>query len=361
LWKQQQEQQLQWHRHQQLPALVLEHAGPNSQWLCHNAPQQEHPTYLTEHEIKYYLCHLLVALDGLYAAGIMHRDVKPRNMLINRCSPPTRQHDIHDNSSDDGCVPNEGADDSSNYDDADDCFTTRHPSRLSTHPVPPPLMLVDLGLADFYHPGKSYNVRVASRHFKSPELLIGYDTYDYSVDLWAVGCILAGLLFRKEPFFRGKDNDDQLGRIVSVLGVQDFLRYRRKCGVRLSAGARAAIGKYCWKATSSVISPSMAFSSPSSPSSSSSSSSEDEDMQSILNSDMRHRKPWSIFLAPNCPIPSTAGMDLLDKLLVYDHEERWTAREALNHEFFDDVREKVFQEARVGMEWERSRRKSSRH
>jgi casein kinase II subunit alpha len=66
-----------------------------------------------------------------------------------------------------------------------------------------PLMLLDLGLADFYLPNTRYNVRVASRHYKSPELLIGYQYYDYCVDMWPVGCILAGLLFRREPFFRG--------------------------------------------------------------------------------------------------------------------------------------------------------------
>ena len=66
-----------------------------------------------------------------------------------------------------------------------------------------PLMLLDLGLADFYLPNTRYNVRVASRHYKSPELLTGYQYYNYSVDLWPVGCILAGLLFRREPFFRG--------------------------------------------------------------------------------------------------------------------------------------------------------------
>lgn len=88
----------------------------------------------------------------------MHRDVKPRNVLINR-------------------IDNE-----------------------ETHQ---PLMLIDLGLADFYLPNTRYNVRVASRHYKSPELLVGYEYYDYAIDMWGVGCILAGLLFRREPFFRG--------------------------------------------------------------------------------------------------------------------------------------------------------------
>lgn len=36
------------------------------------------------------------------------------------------------------------------------------------------LRVIDWGLAEFYFPGKQYNVRVASRYFKGPELLIGY-------------------------------------------------------------------------------------------------------------------------------------------------------------------------------------------
>ena len=190
----------------QLPALVLEHAGQHSQWFCHGPRPSINPTaqqhhlnneleehdsdYLSEHEMKYYLCHLLIALDGLHAAGIMHRDVKPRNCLINHFSYPdwNRKH----RSSDASEIEKESSSSPSSI------------SQQIPQPLPPPpLMLVDLGLADFYLPGKDYNVRVASRHYKSPELLIGYEHYDYAIDMWSVGCMLAGLLFRREPFFRG--------------------------------------------------------------------------------------------------------------------------------------------------------------
>ena len=74
------------------------------------------------------------------------------------------------------------------------------------HPIPPPphlpthtylhmqLRLIDWGLAEFYHPGQEYNVRVASRYFKGPELLVDYQEYDYSLDMWSFGCMLASMV-----------------------------------------------------------------------------------------------------------------------------------------------------------------------
>jgi casein kinase II subunit alpha len=43
--------------------------------------------------------------------------------------------------------------------------------------------------------------------------------YDYSLDLWSVGCMLASIIFRRDPFFRGSDNRDQLVKIAHVLGT----------------------------------------------------------------------------------------------------------------------------------------------
>lgn len=34
--------------------------------------------------------------------------------------------------------------------------------------------------------------------------------YDYSLDMWSLGCMLASMIFRKEPFFHGQDNYDQV-------------------------------------------------------------------------------------------------------------------------------------------------------
>jgi len=71
-----------------MPSLVLQHAGPESQWLCHptvaattaanvsasNAGERrkEYFDFLSEYEIKYFLYHLLVALDGLHSKGYVY-------------------------------------------------------------------------------------------------------------------------------------------------------------------------------------------------------------------------------------------------------------------------------------------------
>lgn len=39
------------------------------------------------------------------------------------------------------------------------------------------LKLIDWGLAEYYHPGQKYNVRVASRYFKGPELLVNFEVF----------------------------------------------------------------------------------------------------------------------------------------------------------------------------------------
>ena len=283
-----------------MPSLILEHAGRQSRWLCHGRGtdskqntaadnnDDEDSLYFSAYEIKYYLFHLLVALDALHSRGVMHRDVKPRNTLINRSATyPGR----------DGIGGGGGS---------------VYPSSSALAGERNSLMLVDLGLADFYLPNHRYNVRVASRHYKAPELLVGNEYYDYSVDLWGVGCILAGLLFRREPFFRGRDNVDQLAKIVAVLGPNDLADYCRRVGIELSAEVNAAVLKYASKA-----------------------------------GPHGSRRPWRDFVSGSCPEPEGDALDLLDRLLVYDHLERYTAREAMAHTFFDDVRGRVKDEIRL--------------
>ena len=70
------------------------------------------------------------------------------------------------------------------------------PVRLAVPAGRSQLRLIDWGLAEFYHPGQEYNVRVASRYFKGPELLVDFQEYDYSLDIWSLGCMFASMVRR---------------------------------------------------------------------------------------------------------------------------------------------------------------------
>ena len=192
-------------------------------------------------DIQFYFTQLLIALDYCHSMGIMHRDVKPQNVMID----PTERK----------------------------------------------LRLIDWGLAEFYHPGVDYNVRVASRYHKGPELLVNLNQYDYSLDLWSVGCMLAAIVFKKEPFFKGSSNPDQLVKIAAVLGTKDLLGYLGKYGLHLPS-------EY------------------------------DNIMRDFT------KKAWTHFITPETKLAVPEVVDLIDNLLRYDHQERLTAKEAMDHKFF---------------------------
>lgn len=49
--------------------------------------------------------------------------------------------------------------------------------------------------------------------------------YDYSLDMWSLGCMLASMIFRKEPFFHGHDNYDQVNKdINSYLALFNYFK-----------------------------------------------------------------------------------------------------------------------------------------
>ncbi|GMF49944.1 unnamed protein product [Phytophthora fragariaefolia] len=214
-----------------------------------------YPT-LSDFDIRYYLFELLKALDYCHSNGIMHRDVKPHNVMID------------------------------------------HEKRQ--------LRLIDWGLAEFYHPGREYNVRVASRYFKGPELLVDMQEYDYSLDMWSLGCMFAAMIFRKEPFFHGHDNCDQLVKIAKVKGTDELFDYLTTYDLELDPQYDGILGTHT-------------------------------------------KKPWEKFITQeNKHLVSPEAIDFLDGLLRYDHQERLTAKEAMQHAYFQPVRDAAEQKLRGG-------------
>jgi len=143
---------------------------------------------LTLEDIRFLMHSLLVSLDSCHKHGVMHRDIKPGNVLI---SPSKKQ-----------------------------------------------LRIIDWGLADYYFPERMYSVRVSTLRYKAPELLLNYQYYDYGVDIWSAGCVFAELLI-KYPFFEGCAVDEMICSVAALCGTDSIYTYMEKYGLNLSHSALA--------------------------------------------------------------------------------------------------------------------------
>jgi casein kinase II subunit alpha len=203
----------------------------------------------TDMEARFYLYQLMKALSYSHSRGIMHRDVKPLNIMFD---PTSRK-----------------------------------------------LRLIDWGLAEFYHPKQRYNIHVASRHFKAIELLVDYQYYDYSVDIWGFGVTMAGILFGKTRFFKADNDFDMVAIIAETLGREDLDLYLEKYGIELP-----------------------------------------EQMLKGLPVSGCRMDFGTIKGPKGRPVPPEA-VDLIDRCLQYDHMTRISADEALRHDYFRPVRQEL--------------------
>jgi serine/threonine protein kinase len=103
------------------------------------------------------------------------------------------------------------------------------------------LKIADFGLATFFDPAKSVSLtsHVVTLWYRPPELLLGASHYGVGVDLWSTGCIL-GELYAGKPILPGKTEVEQLHKIFKLCGSPTE-NYWRKQKLPSSAGFKTAI------------------------------------------------------------------------------------------------------------------------
>ena len=74
--------------------------------------------------------------------------------------------------------------------------------------------------------------------------MVNYEYYHYSLDIWSLGVMMAGMIFNKEPFFKGADNYDQLEQITRVLGTEELFLYLNKYNLKLEAALERILGDH---------------------------------------------------------------------------------------------------------------------
>ncbi|KAJ4832696.1 hypothetical protein Tsubulata_010106 [Turnera subulata] len=130
----------------------------------------------TEAQVKCYMQQLLRGLDHCHSRGVLHRDIKGSNLLID----------------------NNGI-----------------------------LKIADFGLASSYDPThvQALTSRVVTLWYRPPELLLGATYYGTAVDLWSTGCIVAEL-YAGKPIMPGRTEVEQLHKIFKLCGSpsEDYWR-----------------------------------------------------------------------------------------------------------------------------------------
>ncbi|VAI40169.1 unnamed protein product [Triticum turgidum subsp. durum] len=130
---------------------------------------RERSAPFSEEEIRKFMLQILQGLVYMHNNGYFHRDLKPENLLVTN-----------------GIVK-----------------------------------IADFGLAREVCSSPPYTDYVSTRWYRAPEVLLQASAYTPSIDMWAIGAILAEL-FTLSPLFPGETETDQVYKICAVLGTPDY-------------------------------------------------------------------------------------------------------------------------------------------
>ena len=148
--------------------LVFEYMDNDLKKYMDSLTVGNNPQGLELHLVKYFQWQLLEGLAFCHANKILHRDLKPQNLLINKKGQ---------------------------------------------------LKLGDFGLARaFGIPVNTFSSEVVTLWYRAPDVLMGSRTYTTSIDIWSCGCILAEMITGK-PLFPGTNDEEQLKLIFEMMGM----------------------------------------------------------------------------------------------------------------------------------------------
>ncbi|CAG9577132.1 putative mitogen-activated protein kinase [Leishmania major strain Friedlin] len=299
---------------------------------------------LPEDSLVVLLFTILLGIRSCHRNGIIHRDVKPENILVRDdgaaslcdfgfCRPLPRQLQPQ-------APPSSHQLSISSHDIGSSASPMVESGSFGLRPLPPPnnapqmcnaasvssensAMLSELVLADHQAIMTNY---VATRWYRSPEMLLGMSSYTYAVDMWAVGAIMAEAI-DGEPLLPGKTELEQLSLIQTRIG--DFPA-AYEAAVRKQNGGMLRL-----RSLNPLAAPPQQLRTKSMQQKSRRAS----DVRDAAQKRTESKQSTSSYLTERYGGRiAKAGLNLLHGLLRIDAAERITVEEALGHPYFDSVR-----------------------
>ena len=196
--------------------LVFEYMSGPSAAIGANILQDIHKQYILWQTLK--------ALKYMHSASLLHRDMKPSNLLLNSdCLMKVADFGLARS-----MTPTDGP--------------TGAPAQAAFRVQADPSEATVL--TDY----------VATRWYRAPEILLGSTDYSYGVDMWAVGCILGEMLTGK-PIFPGASTINQLELIISVTGNAEILKNVSPFSQKMIEQIRPGSSEDKWSRTFPTASP----------------------------------------------------------------------------------------------------------